>query len=276
MIACIALKLTILLCVWRQTRPDISLMFCSSATSPRRHDAVALLSLQAPASLLLWLRLSGAWVLGSQGISRVIELRCDAQENSLVYSKMHYYTGSARNWNVYNYTGQLPGPKSATIRGNSQDRSLQLYGELPGPKSTTIRGTPRTEVYNYTGHLQGPKSTTIRGISKDRSLQLYGATPGTEVCNYTGQLPGPKSTTIRGKPRYRSLQLYGASPRTEVYNYKGPTPRTEIYNYTGHLQGPKSTTIRGNSRDRSAALALGKKTSSAKTCTFSPTFANHP
>jgi hypothetical protein len=135
---------------------------------------------------------------------------------------------------VYSYTGQLPGPKFTTIRGNSRDRSLQLYGELPGPKSTTIRGTPRTEVYNYTGHLPGPKFTTIRGNSRDRSLQLY------------GELPGPKSTTIRGISKDRSLQLYGASPRTEVYNY------------TGHLQGPKSATIRGNSRDRSTALALEK------------------
>jgi hypothetical protein len=42
---------------------------CSSPTSPCRYGAV--LSLHGPASLLLWLRLLGAWVLGSQGISCV-------------------------------------------------------------------------------------------------------------------------------------------------------------------------------------------------------------
>jgi hypothetical protein len=47
--------------------------YCGCPTSPCRYGAV--LSLHVPASLLLWLRLSGAWVLGSQGISRVIELR---------------------------------------------------------------------------------------------------------------------------------------------------------------------------------------------------------
>jgi hypothetical protein len=39
---------------------------------------------------------------------------------------MHCYTGKARNWNLHNYTGQLPGPKSTTIRGNSRDRSTAL------------------------------------------------------------------------------------------------------------------------------------------------------
>jgi hypothetical protein len=47
--------------------------------SPCRYGAV--LSLHGPTSLLLWLRLSVVRVLGSQGMSRVIELR-EVQENS--------------------------------------------------------------------------------------------------------------------------------------------------------------------------------------------------
>jgi hypothetical protein len=104
---------------------------------------------------------------------------------------------------VYNYTGQLPGPKCTTTLGNFQDRSVQLHW-----------ATPRTEVYNYTGQLPGPKCTTTLGNSQDLSVQLHWATPRTEVYNYTGQLPGPKCKTTLGNSQDRSVQLHWATPRT--------------------------------------------------------------
>jgi hypothetical protein len=93
---------------------------CSSPTSPCRYGAVAFLLLHGPASLLLWLKLSWAWVLGSQGTLCIIELQHVVQENSLVYSMVQCYMGSTWNWNL-----------CATL-GNSQDRSLRLYGTIPG------------------------------------------------------------------------------------------------------------------------------------------------
>jgi hypothetical protein len=178
---------------------------------------------------------------------------------------------------VYNCMGQLQGPKSTTVWDNSRDRSLQLYGTTPG-----------TEVYNCMGRLQGPKSATVWDDSRDRSLQLYGTTPGTEVYNCMGQLQGPKSATVWDNSIDRSLQLCGT------------TPGTEAYNCMGQLQGPKSTTVWDKSRDRSLQLygtTLGtevlyvlirplpvtevplwpwENTPSAKTCTSTPTFLNHP
>jgi hypothetical protein len=107
-------------------------VFCSSPTSPCRYGAVAFLPLQVPASLLVWLRLSGALVLGSEGISRVTGLQREARSTCwmgpsylyigldicmyqstipcglLIYSLLH---GQPRNWHAYNYTEKLPGPK---------------------------------------------------------------------------------------------------------------------------------------------------------------------
>jgi hypothetical protein len=125
---------------WRITFFKKLWTFCvmsySSPTSPCRYDAVAFLLLHGPASLLLWLKLSWAWVLGSQGTLRVIELRHVVQENSLVYSMVQCYMGSTWNWNLY-----------ATL-GNSQDRSLQLYGTTPGTAVlyVLLRPLPVTKV----------------------------------------------------------------------------------------------------------------------------------
>jgi hypothetical protein len=63
--------------IFQRRRTLTSPILCSGLTSPCRCGTV--LSLRGPASLLLWSRLSGAWVLGSQGISRVIELRREVQ-----------------------------------------------------------------------------------------------------------------------------------------------------------------------------------------------------
>jgi hypothetical protein len=84
----------------------------------------------------------------------------------------------------------------------------------------------------------------------------------------------------------RTGELTGLLKKTLLH---GQYLELKLIHYTGQLPGSKSTTIWDNSRDRSsvrvtqaaacdrsAALALGKKTPSPKTCTSPPIFSNHP
>jgi hypothetical protein len=96
---------------------------CISPTSPCRYGAV--LFLRGSASLLLWLRFSGAWVLGSQGISRVIELRHEVQSTCWIVldcPRYLYVSVHCTLWFIDRFTFTRAAPELT---------HLQLHRETP-------------------------------------------------------------------------------------------------------------------------------------------------